>query len=440
MKILRRILSLVSLLITVTSSGQTTYGLSDCIGIGLDRNFSIRVAKISETISRNNYTPGNAGYLPYITGGGRYSGALTNTTQNMNDGSVNTTNGTFTNLASASASLSMNIFSGFNVSTTYKKLNELSQMGMLNTQLTIENYISSIVSLYYLYVQQVQQYKNLDYAVMLSRERLRIDEARYMLKSSSKIEVLQSRVYLNSDSSRLITQLQVLRENQIRLNELMAVDDIGGSFNLIDTTIHVNNSLSFEKLLDETLKNNTSLLIASKNKTISEYDYKLAVSRSYPYLDLTGGYSYTASTNSVASYKNQFVNGPSLGLTMGVNIFDGLNQRRLIKNSALEIKSKELKYSEIEQGVKADLVSIFSAYQNNLTLITMEEQNLSTASENLSIALERYKLGSLSGLDLRDVQKSLLDARERLLLVQYKAKVAEISLMVISGQIMNYYR
>jgi adhesin transport system outer membrane protein len=206
------------------------------------------------------------------------------------------------------------------------------------------------------------------------------------------------------------------------------------------TTIHVNIALLYDKLLDETLRQNTSLLIASKNKIISEYDYKIAVSRSYPYLDLTGGYNYAISTSSTASYKNQLINGPSFGLTMGVNVFDGFNQRRLIKNSALDIKSKELKYSEIEQGVRADLASIYSAYQNNLTLITMEEQNLATATENLSIALERYKLGSLSGLDLRDVQKSLLDARERLLLVQYKAKVAEVSLMLISGQIMSYYK
>jgi adhesin transport system outer membrane protein len=440
MKLKTITLSLIAFLFTITLPGQTTYGLNDCIGIGLDRNFSILVAKNSETISKNNFTTGNAGYLPYITAGGRYGGAVTSTTQNMKDGTTSITNGTFTNAASASASLTMNIFSGFNVSTTYKKLNELSQMGVLNTQLTIENYIASVVAVYYLYVQQVQQYKNLDYAVLLSRERLRIDQERYFLKSSSKIGVLQSRVYLNSDSSRLINQVQVLRESQIRLNELMAVADIGATFNLLDTTIHVNSALLYDILLDETLKKNTSLLIASRNKTISEYDYKIAVSRSYPYLDLTGGYNYALSSSSTASYKSQFVNGPSFGLTMGVNVFDGLNQRRLIKNSALEIKSKELKYSEIEQGVKADLVSIYSAYQNNLTLIKMEEQNLSTATENLSIALDRYKLGSLSGLDLRDVQKSLLDARERLLLVQYKAKVAEISLMQISGQIMSYYR
>jgi len=124
---------------------------------------------------------------------------------------------------------------------------------------------------------------------------------------------------------------------------------------------------------------------------------------------------------------------------MGVNIFDGFNSKRNIKNSAIDIKTKELKYEEIEQGVKADLLTIYSAYINNLRLISLEEQNLSTATENLSIAIERYKLGSLSGIDLREVQKSLLDAKESLLTIQYQAKLAEISLKQISGRIMDYY-
>jgi adhesin transport system outer membrane protein len=104
------------------------------------------------------------------------------------------------------------------------------------------------------------------------------------------------------------------------------------------------------------------------------------------------------------------------------------------------LKNKELKYREIEQGIKADLITIYNAYSNNLRLIALEEQNLQTASENLSIALERYKLGSLSGIDLREVQKSLLDAKERLLSIQYQTKLAEISLKLISGKIMEYYK
>ena len=92
----------------------------------------------------------------------------------------------------------------------------------------------------------------------------------------------------------------------------------------------------------------------------------------------------------------------------------------------------------IFKDVKADLITIFYAYENNLRQLKLEEQNLEVASENLGIALERYKLGNLSGLELREVQKSLLDAEERLISIQYYTKLAEISLLQISGKIMDY--
>jgi outer membrane protein TolC len=281
---------------------------------------------------------------------------------------------------------------------------------------------------------------NLKYALTLSRERLRIDGDRYLLGSGSKLEVLQSRVYVNFDSSNLSRQNEVLRSAQIRLNEMMAVENLSDAFSLKDTTIDVNPGLLYEKLLEETLVNNTNLLIASKNKTISDYDYKLIVSRSYPYLNFSGGYSYNLNSFTQSNNKSQVTNGMNYGLTLGINLFDGNNQRRSIYNSSIERDSKELKYREVEQGIKADLLSIYSAYSSNLRLISLEEQNFQTAKENLDIALERYKLGSLSGIDLREVQKSLLDARERLISAHYQTKLAEVSLQLISGKIMEYYK
>jgi len=129
----------------------------------------------------------------------------------------------------------------------------------------------------------------------------------------------------------------------------------------------------------------------------------------------------------------------SYGLTLGINIFDGLNQRRNMRNSSIEMNNKELRYREIEQGVRADLITIYNAYSNYLRLVNLEQQNLQTAAENLEIAMERYKLGSLSGIDLREVQKSLLDARDSLISVEYQAKLAEVSLMLISGNLAEYY-
>jgi adhesin transport system outer membrane protein len=440
MKIKLLSLSFILSLITGAINAQKIYELNDCIKTGLERNFSLLITRNSETIAKNNFTLGNAGYLPSVGLTGRHSATYNDVTQNLTDGSKDISQDVFNTASTAGITMGLTIFEGFSVQTTYKKLNELKQLGELNTQLAIENLVADIISGYYNYIQQVQLMKNLEYAVALSKERLRIDEDRYLLGSNSKLQVLQSRVYLNSDSSRLSKQYEVVRATQIRLNEMMAVEDLGEVFVSKDSSIAINPGLRYEKLLEETLARNTSLLIASKNRTISEYDYKLIVSRSYPYLTLSSGYNYTFNTYSASTTKNQTTSGLNYGLTMGMNIFDGFNQRRSIRNSSIEVENKELRYREIEQGVKADMLTIYSAYSNYLRLVTLEEQNLQTATENLAIAMERYKLGNLAGIELREVQKSLLDARESLLSVQYQTKLAEISLLLISGRIMDYYQ
>ncbi len=440
MKISLPILSLFIIISAGYSQAQVVYNLNDCIRIGLDRNFSILVARNNESISNNNYTLGNAGYLPSLDLSGNFNGVTNNTTQNFSDGTQNISNIKLNTTASAGLNLDWTIFNGFNVSTTYKKLGELKQIGALNTQLTVENLVADIVLGYYAYIQQVQKMLNLEYAVTLSKERLRIDQDRYLLGSSSKLQVLQSRVYLNADSSNLSKQFEVVKAAQVRLNELMVVDDLDMEFITQDSSVQVNPSLIYEKLLEETLAGNTSLNIAGRNKTISEYDYKIIASRSYPYLNFSTGYDYNKLNYSDGIYRNQTIYGMNYGLTLGVNIFDGFNQRRSLHNSEIERKNTELQYLDIEQGIRADLLTIYSGYSNNLRLINLEEQNLQTAAENLEIALERYKLGSLSGIDLREVQKSYLDAKERLLLIQSQAKLAEVSLHLISGKIMEYYK
>lgn len=420
------------------SSAQEVYNLERCIGLGLENNYSIIIAGNNATISDNNYTRGNAGYLPSLGLSGRYGGTINTTTQNLTDGSESISAGIHNNSTTAAVSLGWTIFDGFNVQTTYKKLNELRQIGELNSQVAVENLVSDIVSEYFFLIQQKQLYHNLEFAVSLSKERVRIDEERYLLGASSKLQLLQSKVYFNSDSSRLARQSEVLRASEIRLNELMAVEDLGQSILVRDSVLIINSSMELESLLEETLARNTSLSIARKNQIVSAYDYKIIASRSYPYLNLATGYNYSFNRYESSSLLNQQTNGMSYGLTMGVDLFDGYNRQREKKNARIELENKELRYKQVELEIRADLLTIYSGYTNNLSLLMLEEQNIMTAAENLEIAMERYRLGNLSGLELREVQKSLLDAEERMLSVQYQTKTAEISLIQIAGRIMEY--
>ncbi|MEX0988539.1 MAG: TolC family protein [Bacteroidales bacterium] len=423
---------------TVNTGAQEIYDLSRCIQAGLERNFNLQVVRNSEEIALNNHSKGNAGMLPTVTAVNRFGGTLNSTDQNYVDGSRNSSSNIHNTSGSAAINLGMTIFRGFQVQNTYLKLGEQAELEGLKTQMAIENLISQIVSEYNYYLQQMALYVNLDYSVSLSRERARIDEQRYLLGSASKMQLLQSLVYLNADSSRLARQNEVLRTSQIRLNELMASDNLGEIITLMDTVIDINKALSYDSLINETLNYNTSLQIASRNQVISELDYKIIESRAYPYLSLSSGYGYNYNSYGNSQLINQHTLGMNYGLTLGVDIFDGFNRNREKSNARIEIENRSILYKEVEQEVRADLLTIYYAYENNLRLLRLEEQNLEVAMENLEIALEQYKLGSLAGLELREVQKSLLDAEERLITVKYLTKVAEISLLQISGNIMDY--
>jgi len=217
----------------------------------------------------------------------------------------------------------------------------------------------------------------------------------------------------------------------------MALENLEENIALKDTSIQIDTSLAYQNLLDFTLQQNTGLLLASKDQVISELDYKIIAGRAYPYLNFSSGYTYSYNRYETGNVKNQQVNGMNYGLVLGMDLYDGFERRREKLNAKAAIETQKYQYREIEQEVKADLITIYYAYENNLKLMKLEEQNLGVARENLGIALERYKLGNLSGLELREVQKSLLDAEERLISIQYLTKLAEISLLHISGQIMK---
>jgi outer membrane protein, adhesin transport system len=444
--LLKTIPLFLTLFLNFTVNAQEVYDLPRAIITGLEQNFSVMVARNREEIAANNYTRGNAGFLPSVTTTNRFGGNITSTTQNRNDGSQTATSGVHNTTGTAAVNLEMPLFRGFSIQTTWQRLNEMKQIGELNTQMSMENLVARIASEYYYHVQQLNLFNNMQYAVELSRERARIDEERYLLGASSKLELLQSIVYLNADSSRLARQNEAILESAVRLKTLMALENLEEVILLEDTAVTYNPKLFYEELLESTLEYNTGLQIARKNHVISELDYKIIASRSYPYLNLNSGYNYsyrgygsgTVSDYGAISLNNQQTRVLNYGVTLGMDLFSGFNRRRERTNALIEVENRVYQLQEIEQEVRADLLTMYYAYENNLRLVQMEEQNLGVARENLEIALERYRLGALSGIELREVQKSLLDAEERLISIKFQTKLAEISLLQISGRIMEY--
>jgi len=433
--------SIIASLIVCASAmanGQEVYSLKKCIETGLEKNYSIRIIKNEQQKSKNNATPGNAGYLPTLDLNGGYSGNINNTRSTLTDGTVEKTNGISTETANAGLNLNWTVFDGFGIQATYSKLKELQQMGELNTRMTIEDFVANLTSEYYNLIRQKIRMRNLRSSVDLSKERLRIVEERYSIGSMSRLDLQQAQVDFNADSSKLLTQFEAVNSSRIRLNELMALDEVGNELFIKDSVIYPNPLLDETVLWKQTMEANTSLLAAQKNRTLSELDYKKAKSRNYPYVKLNAGYGYTANWYEVGTTDLQQRLGINYGLTIGFNIFDGMNKRREQRNAKLDIQNQELRMQELELSLRADMSNLWMAYKNNLELWKLEKENQVVAQENYSIAIDRYKLGDLSGIELREAQNSLLEAEERQSIAEYATKLCEISLLQLSGQILTY--
>ncbi len=429
------------LFIAIVSAGtlwSQTISLKTCIEVGLTNNYSLRIVRNEERIAENNVTRANAGYLPTVDASLGYTGSLnsSNTTSRGVDGVARSRN-IADHTLQAGINAEWTVFDGFKIQTNYQRLQELKRQSATQTRIAIEDYIAQVVAEYYNYIQQRIRMQNFRYAVALSKERLRIVQERYIIGDNSRLDLQQAQVDFNADSAQSLRQQESLATSRIRLNELMAVRDSASQLTVQDTAIDVNASLSFDSLWSATLRTNASLLSAAQDKRIAELDYKSVQSRDYPYVTLNAGYGYTYNRYGSGSSQKRHNWGGDVGVTVGFRLFDG-NRERERRNAQISIDNAELARRNLELSLHADLADLYQAYQNNLRLLTLERQNLITAQENHFIACERYLLGDLSGIEMREAQKSLLDAEERILVAEYDTKLCEISLLQLSGGIMSY--
>ncbi|MEG0453893.1 MAG: TolC family protein [Bacteroides sp.] len=420
------------------AQAQEVYTLKSCLENGLQNNYSLRITQNTEQISKNNATLGNAGYLPTLDLSAGYKGTIDNTESKLREtGEISKENGVFDQALSVGANLNWTLFDGFNITTNYKRLKELERQGATNTRIAIEDFVAGMAAEYYNFVQQKIRLKNFRYATSLSKERLRIVEERYHIGNFSRLDYQQAKVDFNSDSAKYMKQQELLNTSRIRLNELMANPEVDKRIRIKDSLIQVNTQLTFDELWNATLATNAVLLKAEQNTRLAQLDYKSIQSRNYPYLKLNTGYGYTLNKYDISANSRRSNLGFNGGLTLGFTIFDG-NRRRERKNADIAIKNSRLQQEELELTLRADISNLWQAYRNNLEMLKLERQNLVAAKENYEIAMERYLLGNLSGIEMREAQKSLLDAEERILSAEYDTKLCEISLLQISGNVLSY--
>lgn len=410
-------------------SAQKMMSLSDCIEQALDANYGIRIAVNNEEINRNNRNYGV--FLPTLSASASQRESTVDSKRTDSNGTAQEFNNTVTDNLSASINLDWRIFDGLAMFTTHTRMKEIISRGELETRLAVENLIAQVSTGYYNILVQTSLLKAAKQTLELSEQRFNVAMQKYKIGNLSGLELKQTKIDLNADSSSLVEQQEALRSAYIHLNTLMntelkRVDYVKDSIVLLPM-------LQYEEIQNRMLTDNTSLEIARRDKRISELDLKLARSSFFPTVDFQSGYSFSRSDSpqSITTFSQS--NGLFWGFSMNLPIFDKLENSRKLKNSKVELKNKELNYQDLELQMKSDLAQLYNSYENSLLMVSFESESANVAYETLQAAMERYRIGDLSGIEFREFQRSYVSAITRKLTAEFQAKTAEISLMLLSG-------
>lgn len=410
---------------------QQRLSLEEAISTALKNNYDIKLVNNEIQIAKNNVNPGNAGMLPRLDASFSDGGSRQNITRTQSNGNQQTLDGVRNTSMNYGASLGWTIFDGLQMFTNYERLKELQKLGEVNAKATILTTVSDVINAYYTVLKEQQLVTARDSVLDISQLRLKIANNKLTIGRGSKLDVLAAKVDYNTDTSAYLQEINLLKTAKTNLNQVMA-RDLNIDFK-VDDQINIDATLDYATLSGQMAQLNPDLQNAFINKKIAELNLKQVKGQRYPVVAVNSGYEFQKSASPTGFNTQTRANGFTYGVTASLNIFNGFLQRQNERNAKIGISSSALTFEKIKQDINAQLLSAYQNYSTNLDLLKIERNNVEIARQNLDITLEKYRLGSISPLELREAQKNSIDAITRHLEVQYQAKITEISLKEISG-------
>lgn len=421
------------------TSAQGVLTPEGAIAIVLEHNYNILLVKNDSTSAALDASYVYAAFFPRLNATVGTVWNNNNQRQGFLDGNVRESKGVKSNNLAGSLNLNWTLFDGMRMFATKEKIEEIARLGELNIKNEVVNTVAEVVAIYYNIVRQKQQLKAIEEQMGVSEERVKVADRKLSTGLGSKPELLQSRVDLNAQKARQLQQLTLIAQLKEQLNQLAGMR-LPPEFDVVDE-IPFSHDLQLEEIQRDIASTNPSLLLAQRNIGIAQLALRELKADRYPTISFNAAYNYNRLNNQTVVNPfqplNSRSNGFNFGLVADIPILNNRIVQRNIEQASLNIDYLQLAYAERRTQIDANLRNAFRDYDYQKQALQLEEENIELARENVAIALERFRQGVSTYLELREAQKSLEEAYDRLIAARYNAKIAEISLMRLKGELVR---
>jgi outer membrane protein TolC len=435
----------------VVSAQERLLSKDAAVSLALENNFGIKVAKNQVAIADNNAGILNSGYLPSLTGtaGATYNELNSNTEypgQFESNGSPRPDleiNDAESQSYNAALRLDYTLFDGMGRLYNFKRLKEQYQLSELQARETIENTILQLFSVYYEIARLTENENVLRQALEISKDRIKRAEYSFEYGQNTKLDILNAQVDVTNDSISLMNVQQNLANAKRDLN--VVLDQNLNEIFAVDTLVSFIPKLQLEDYIAQSKENNVAILQTERNMAINEYDIKVNRSGYLPTLGLSGSYGWNLNQSAATSFlPGQIIPGSNrnslnfaLGASLTWNLFDGGGTTVRVKNAKIAYENQEIFKEQVILEVDRDILNALGIYENRLQIFKIQEQNVVTNQNNFERSKEQFQLGRITSIEFRQAQINLLNAQTNKNLAKYDAKLAELQLLQLTGQLLS---
>jgi outer membrane protein TolC len=435
---MQKALIIVFLLLSVSANSQPLMTLEDAIKLGLKNNFDIKIARNEAEIANYNRGYGTAGFLPTLDANAGIS--RSNADQEINLPPAQTSS--VVDIRNAEMALNWTLFDGFKMFTNHKRYNELAAWGEYRARNQIENSILSISRAYFDLVRQELFFQIAVETNKISKTRLDREKVRQELGGVSSTDFLYAQVAYNNDQATLLDQQLQVKIARQDLNILLGQDP-GAEFE-VDPDITVPDlNHDYSRIAELALAYNSNLKTAELGQKIADLDVRNARSAFMPRVSAFARYGYSDRT--VNSDGGEFpgldfrtkTDDAVIGLSLSWNLFNGRQDKIALDNARIEAVNQSLTLRDVRNRLIALVRETYETYRQRLEIVSLEEENIKAARQNLDLQNERLKLGTANSLEFRDAQVSLAQARSALVTARYQARISRLELDYLIGELIS---
>lgn len=453
--------------ITSISFAQTSnWDLQQCIDFAQKNNIAIKQAELNTQINKNNATQSKAAILPTVNAGAQHTYNFGRTIDRYTNTFANT------QVLSQNFYLSSNVvlWSGF-AQYNNIKANQYQYLSSTESYLQQRNDLALNVATAYINVifsDEILQISKAQFKI--TQEQLDRTEKLANAGTLAKSAVYDLKAQLANEEVNVTSADNNYQIAMLTLKQLLNLDTLN-NFNIVKPNVDIlNNELgmtSVQNIYETALKNQHSIKSSQYNLLAAEKNLAVARGRMSPTLSATGslgtgtsgldkridkinfvGYDTTAVTTSgdfVLSPKTQVVTSDkpfadqfkdnvnkSIGLTLTVPIFNGLQTYTNVKNAKLNALNAKYSQDLTEQNLYKTIAQAYANAKAALNKYSANKASVEAAEQSFQFAQQKYNVGAISTFDYNNAKTRLQSAQSNLVQAKYD--------YVFKLKVLDYYQ